>query len=387
MFGNTNSSYIPEFNVSDYVDAMGDALDRLTGLGFERGGDGGDLANHGPMAAEALACLGFTDEVASWVERYKRNSSHHDPPTPRNPIDALDESSWRAALGQSNRLGDWERLFESQLQERPWRSVLALWWPRLLPGLLASLTHGLIRTAHAVRSIAHDDEPTNGQLQELARGLAFWAGRFTEVPGVVQMTGTMSIADAVAALPRVPADPGTETLPPGRSVERWFARRQLERLANGERPVGFADALANLAPPQGAQQLLSDMTSTFAGIYVAHPEVSPVPLVHGVTAPAAIRLVLPHLPEDQHMPSVATMWKVHLALLLAFTHDHDAAETGRPETVDIDTQDFIARAYEHGAEHVIKLVEACLRENALRPDPRYGAAATASLQRISALQP
>jgi len=369
--------------VSQYVDAMGDALDRLAGLGFERGGDGGDLANHGPMAAEALACMGFTDEVALWVERYKRNSSHYDPPTSHNPIDPLDESSWRAALGQSSRLGDWERLFVVELQHRHWRSVLAQWWPRLLPGLLASLTHGLIRTAHAVRSIAHDDEPTNAQLLELARGLAFWAGRFTEVPGVVRMTGTMSLAEAVAALPRLPADAGAEPPPPGQSVERWFARRQLERLANGQQPPGFSAALTSLAPPQGAQELLSDMTSSFAGIYVAHPEVSPVPLVHGVTAPAAIRLVLPHLPEDLHMPSAAAMWKVHLALLLAFTHDDDAQDAGGSASFDIDADDLAGRAYEHGAEHAIKLVEACVRENALRPDPRYGAAAMAALQRIS----
>jgi hypothetical protein len=46
-----------------YADAMGDAYERLDGLGYERG-DSMELANHGPMGAEALSTLGFGDEVA-----------------------------------------------------------------------------------------------------------------------------------------------------------------------------------------------------------------------------------------------------------------------------------------------------------------------------------
>jgi Questin oxidase-like len=375
--------------MSSYADALGDALERLADLGYERGGDGGDLANHGPMAAEALACMGLNGEVALWAERYKRNSQHYAPPQPRSAIDPLEESSWRSALGQIDRAGDWERLFEIQLQEQPWQTVLARWWPRLLPGLLASLTHGLIRTAHAVRSVAHDDKPTDIQLRELARGLAFWAARFTGLPGEVRMTGSLSIAEAVAALPRLPADLATEPLQPGQSVERLYARRQLATLEHGEQPPGYHAGLSSLAP-QRVQQLLSEMTSTFAGVYVAHWEVSPVPLVHGVTAPAAIRLVLPHLPHQLHMPTVAAIWKVHMALLLAFTHDQRAEQGDRSANLDTNLpnrEELINHAYEHGAEHVIKLVEACLRENALSPDPRYAAATRAALQRISTLQP
>ena len=31
--------------------------------------------------------------------------------------------------------------------EAPWRDVLARWWPRLLPGLAATATHGIILRA------------------------------------------------------------------------------------------------------------------------------------------------------------------------------------------------------------------------------------------------
>jgi hypothetical protein len=36
----------------------------------------------------------------------------------------------------------------------------------------------------------------------------------------------------------------------------------------------------------------------------------------------------------------------------------------------------------NGDEHVIKFTEACYRENAIQPDPRFAAAAQAALHRI-----
>lgn len=106
-----------------YSDAMAEAYQRLDGLGYERGEN--DFANHGPMAAEALCTLGFGDEVATWVEHYKRRMDHHDPPEPRFRIDPSDEQSWREALGRFARAGDWEDLFRRELADRPWREVLA----------------------------------------------------------------------------------------------------------------------------------------------------------------------------------------------------------------------------------------------------------------------
>nr|WP_318546619.1 questin oxidase family protein [Mycobacterium lepraemurium] len=142
---------------------MGDAYERLRGLGYERGEM--EFANHGPMAAEALSALGFGDHVAAWVEDYKRGVAHHDPPEPRFRLDPSDEHSWREALGRFERAGDWEELFARELADRPWREVLSTWWPRLLPGLMAGLTHGLIRTAHTVRCMAATECPERIALQ------------------------------------------------------------------------------------------------------------------------------------------------------------------------------------------------------------------------------
>ncbi|GHI88757.1 questin oxidase family protein [Streptomyces xanthophaeus] len=358
-----------------YSDALNDALERMDDLGYERG-QGVDLANHGPMGAEALAVLGQADEVARWVGRYRKAMEHHEPPAARFALDPADESSWRPALGTFRRAGDWERLFVRELAEAHWREVLVRWWPRLLPGLFAGLTHGVIRTAHAVRGLyATGDGGTVLQLKELARGLAYWAARYSELPGRPRLHGPHELPDAVATLPRVPLDgpmgPGT-------------ARHRLDTLA--ELP-GYGASLEALAPQQ-APRLLSEMTAQFADVYLGHPEVYPVPLIHGVTAPAAVRLVLPHLPQELYEPTLARLWQVQSAFLFAFTSDRrdEGTAAWQSEVPDLPPLDELgARAAEHGDEHVIKFTEACLREYALRPDPRYPAAAFAAQRRITRL--
>lgn len=358
-----------------YRDALNDALERMDDLGYERG-HGVDLASHGPMGAEALAALGHEDEVARWVGRYRDALDHHAPPAARFPLDPADPSSWRPALGAFDRAGDWEALFARELADAPWRDVLVRWWPRLLPGLFAGLTHGLIRTAHAVRGLhAAGADATGLQLTELARGLAYWAARYTELPGVPGLDGTLTLPSAVAALARDPQDGG---LTPG------AVRHRLDALTDHP---GYHESLTRLAP-EHAPRLLSDMTLQFTDVYLGHPEVAPVPLVHGVTAPAAARLVLPHLPHELYEPTLARLWQVHSALLLAFTTDRrgEGSDAWRDELPDLPSlADQAARAADHGDEHVIKFTEACLREYALRPDPRYRAAAHAAQQRIPRL--
>ncbi|GAA2926795.1 hypothetical protein [Streptomyces enissocaesilis] len=358
-----------------YSDAVNEALEQLDDLGYERG-QGVDLANHGPMGAEALALLGQEDEVARWVRRYRAAMEHHEPPAARFALDPADESSWRPALGSFDRAGDWEHLFVRELAGAHWREVLVRWWPRLLPGLFAGLTHGLIRTAHAVRGLyAAAGEPTRLQLRELARGLAYWAARYTELPGRPRLRGSYDLPAAVAALPRVaqdgPMGPGT-------------ARRRLDGL---DGLPGYNESLEWLAPEQ-APRLLSEMTVQFADVFLGHPEVYPVPLIHGVTAPAAVRILLPHLPHGLHEPTLAQLWQVHAAFLLAFTTDRrdEGTAAWRSEVPDLPPMDELgARAAEHGDEHVIKFTEACLREYALLPDPRYPAAAFAAQRRITRL--
>ncbi|MFI9024432.1 questin oxidase family protein [Streptomyces sp. NPDC053560] len=357
-----------------YFDAVNEALERLDDLGFERG-DRNELVNHGPMAAEVLATLGHGAEIGNWVEVY-RAKPHHDRPAPRFPLDASEEGSWRAALGDFTRAGDWEQLFARELAGAPWRDVLVQWWPRLISGLLAGITHGAIRTAHAVRSLSGTPKPGPAQLTELARGLAYWAARYRALPGSADFRGTADLAQAVADLPR---ELMADSLHPPEA--RVVSRERLHRI---DAIPGYAEALRAVAP-KDPQLLLSDMTAEFAGLYLVHTEIYPIPLLHGVTLPAAVRFVLPHLPGDMHLPTVAAVWQLHVALLLSFTGGRRGEATARETALRAGAPPFAeltARAVEHKDEHVIKFTEACLRENGLRPDPRYAAAVQAAQQRI-----
>ena len=78
------------------------------------------------------------------------------------------------------------------------------------------------------------------------------------------------------------------------------------------------------------------------------------------------------------------LWQVHTALLLRFTSDPAHEAQARTQAIEQQPPGFAeltARAVEHGDEHVPKFTEACQREHALRPDPRYPAAVLAAQQR------
>ena len=121
-------------------EAMEDALSLLAPTGPEYAGK---LANHGPMAAQALVALERPDAVVPWVETYRKRLLAH--PGGTRPIDP---AGWREALGDNDRVGDWIVLFRRELEERPWKVVLAEWTARLSPGVVAAAFHGAIRTAH-----------------------------------------------------------------------------------------------------------------------------------------------------------------------------------------------------------------------------------------------
>jgi hypothetical protein len=303
-----------------YAEAVNGALDRLQTTGFYLGNT---FANHGPMAAEALARLGYCDEVDGWVDDNIHHREYGPLPARWQRIDTESREDWQSALGDRRRGGDWVELFRRQLAETAWRAVLESWWPRLLPGCAGSLTHGLIRTAHAVRSLGAVDTPSDLQIDELARGLAFWATGYSPLPAEIGQ------------------------------------------------PIHLTAA--------GVDQALSELTAEYAGRFTATMPAFPVPLIHTITAPAAMRLVLAEIPVEFHGISLHTMDAVNRSLFDAFG--------GRPSTIRDETQpgteqDFAALAAEAvdiGDEHAIKLCEAAIREHALHSDPRYFSAASTAL--------
>src|SRR5580698_5462418 len=141
------------------------------------------LSNHGPMVAEVLDHVGRTDAIADFVERYRTRLSPAPPAAPR----PLSEAEWPDALGDPDRFAEWLLLFETEMADRPLAAVVGEWVPRLVPGMVAAAMHGLIRTAHALRSLQAAD--TAARRLELANGLAYWASNYTELPGPPLLIG------------------------------------------------------------------------------------------------------------------------------------------------------------------------------------------------------
>src|SRR5262245_46938262 len=189
-----------------------DALERLRGTGPEaRHG----APNHGPMAAEALVALGCLDEVPRWVDDYRGELGPM--PPARSPVT---EDTWREALGAIHRVGDWQVFFGARLAEGPWQAVFGRWMPRLIPGLMAGGTHGLIRTAHALRALSEAATPL--RVEELASALAFWAAYYQTLPGIPRLRGPLELDRAIEQIPRIGRDQRGESRREG--VPREFVR-------------------------------------------------------------------------------------------------------------------------------------------------------------------
>ncbi|OFE17399.1 hypothetical protein BA895_16680 [Humibacillus sp. DSM 29435] len=330
-------------------DNLLEALDRLRDTGPEFGGF---LANHGPMAAEALTQMDAASAVPAWVDRYRTRLDAA--PTVGHGIA---RSQWREHLGNERLIGDWTGLMRREIGEQPWQDMLGTWWPRLLPGMAASATHGVIRVAHAVRSLrSAGREPEELLTDELAQGLAFWAARYQTVPGAPDLHGSDAAVVATAHLPRL--DPSL----PGRGegiTGRLLALDHLPRLPH---------ALNAWGAPADPDLALDELIGASARVLAARDD-APIAFCHAVTAPAAVRLVLPELDAGLAVASVAVSWQVVGSIIAAYAAPrHEAESHDAQELPSSEVDELSHRAVQHGDEHVIKLTEACLREHARTGD-------------------
>jgi hypothetical protein len=307
------------------------------------------------------------------VLRYRRAKQLEPEPPADRPFRA---DEWRLATGDMRLLGQWLATLRRELAEAPWTAVLARWWPRLLPGLAASATHGVIRTAHAVRSLAAArPDPDPLLVDELAQGLAFWGARYQLLPGAPGLAGTRPAGAALARLPRVGAD--EPVTGPGISGDLG----RLTRLA------GFGAALDRYRAPADPHQALDELVATAARVLWTHPD-RPIGFCHAVTAPAALRLVLPHLPAPLHRATIAAAWQVIGGIVAALSPDPaaDGLDSPLPDPALAPSPGALfGRAVEHGDEHVIKLTEAAIREHARTRDPVLLHAAHAFVDRLDPL--
>jgi Questin oxidase-like len=324
-----------------------EALLMLGGCGPEFGPAG--LSNHGPMAAEALLAMGRDDAVVGWVEKYRKRLTER----PAN-VERIDQDSWERALGAVERVSDWEVFFATELDSMPWQDVLETWTVRLLPGLMSSATHGLIRTAHAVRSLAAEDTPA--RRGEFGTGLAYWAARYQVLPGTPRPAPARMPSEVIADVPIMPLQ-----MRGPRPSSIFSAVAELDGFAP------FEDVVNMAAPGDDLSAFLSDLTATMAKRYLENAGPASIPYVHTVTAPSALRMLAPHLSDATARLAARYAWQACAAI-------HSRGHYPKPVMLPDEhpsADELIERAVFSGDEHAIKFTEACLREYALKPDPAF----------------
>jgi Questin oxidase-like len=328
---------------------LDDALERLRGMGPEaRHG----APNHGPMAAEALVALGCLAEVPRWVDGYR---GELDPmPPARLPVT---EDTWHEALGAIQRVGDWQAFFVARLAGAPWQVVFGQWTPRLIQGLMAAGTHGLIRTAHAVRALSEAATPL--RVEELASALAYWAAYYQTLPGLPQLRGPLDLDQAIEQVPRIDRKQGNEARREG--VPRDFVR-VLAKYPD------FSEAVNRFGTRETVDASLSRLVEAGARLYCANASTRPLVFIHAITGPAAVRLLLPHMPVAFHESAFAYCWQAIAAWVAAYGSD---APGGPDDSAPRSESEIIGRALGTRDHHVIKLAEACLREYRLNPQPVF----------------
>jgi hypothetical protein len=333
------------------------ALAALDGIGPElRNG----APNHAPMVVEALAALGRSDAAEHWIDANRARFAEG----PKIAMALGDD--WQPALGDFGRLGEWENRFRIELAEKPRRAVLDRWLPRLIPGSMAAGTHGMIRCGHAVRALEHG--ATTARLDELARALAYCAARYRTMSSAPRLVGKRDLESAMHALPLLAATVDRDG-PPPRIVKQLDGRRD------------FAAAVDDLTPPTDDTVALAQLAEIGARLYLRNAGRHPLVLLHVVTGPAAVQLLVGGADAAVRRTAFAYIWQAVAAWAAAFGRglaDLPASETRHG------WDEIVARAVESGDEHAIKLTEACRRLSAQHPSPAFRAAAVDWVDRLGA---
>jgi hypothetical protein len=232
---------------------------------------------------------------------------------------------------------------------------------------MAAATHGLIRTGHAVRSL--EAAVTPQRLHELAEGLGYWAARYQMMPGKPSAHHRgYSPRQAIQAVSRVHS---------GDFDPRGAIVQQLRGL--NEHPE-FATAIDLVDTSDDLSTYISELTETFAGVYLANPT-GLIAFVHAVTAPSALRLLAPHLSMADARLAARYAWQACAGIYAWYstTPPPAAADFTPPDEAP---ETLIDRAVAAGGAHTIKFTEACLREYALNPQAVYLAAARDAAARV-----
>jgi hypothetical protein len=309
---------------------LDDALDRFHLCGFEYADA---VPNYGPMAVEALESLGHSAIIPGLVDVY----------APRLPSlvegRPLRDEERSAARGCIARAADWLATYEQALGQRPWREVLVEVAEAIArasddPTAPDPAPHGLIRVAHAVRSLAARDNRI--RRRELAFALAYWTA-------------------------------GNERIRPADGGQGWVARF-------GSMP----------AKPVALGRWLSSVTRHGAERYLSS-DAERVAFALGVIAPSAFRILIPCLPAQLSQRILSGLLSGLEVSLCAQVRERpsDEREDLEVERCAQSPSEIRYRAACSVQEHAIVMADACLQEDALAPDACLRRAAADAALRLS----
>lgn len=302
----------------------------------ERAGAG---ANHYPMAAEALEALGYEEQIdTAWIAgaRNYAGSLSREAPIGR----AAD------ALGRYERYGDWLDLFRDELTHDSWPAALDVWSTRLAAGLSGAAFHGLIRTAHAARALQRRDSAA--RRNELAVGLAYWAARYAELPVDPRLRVPAANLGETLAAPRPPSIAADEDVEFDVVMKR-LTSTPLAPIVELETPPPHPSVELELIVREAATAFLEMLVLERQRIW----------LLHTVTAPAAVGMLLPFVGPRASQLLVAHVRQAVVAMYAAY----GAAFTplAHVRSSPGEWPELVQRAAQSGSVHTIKLVEALRR--------------------------
>ena len=205
----------------------------------------------------------------------------------------------------------------------------------------------------------------------MATGLAYWASRYQELPGPPLLIGHQNVPEALADLPYLPEE----------TPEEFLISALVAHVA--DIPDEFEQAVASLGYGGDAIALLDALAVGGARAYLRNAEGGhAVALIHTVTAPLALELVLPWLAEEDHSAALAYAWQAVAAIHVAYDIDRAASEVdgGDPPPADA----LIEQALQSGDPHALKLTEAALRCYARTNEPVLLQAAADAVVRLRA---
>ncbi len=331
---------------------------------------GGGMANHLPMALQALDALGADEaRMRAFTSHYRRHFGADDLAAAKRDVEAATAqagessamlaSDWTAALGRVDLQEALRAHFTAALAREGRDALLRRVLPHLLPGVAAQAFHGPIRVAHAVES---------GHAGELALALAYWAARATPLPAPEPVPA--STFDRIEPWLQALDDAWRrDDVPP---LERLpFIQARLVQAAGTRAYRALAAGLD--AAPGDPLPLLQQLALAGARRYARTRNLT---MLHVVTATRAVMVLSRWLPPGTP-GTLAPLWHAAAAGSLAATLQ---APAQRERVAPLRWVDILARARASLDDHVVKLVHALWTIESTREDPDGAWAGTVAVQ-------